>query len=186
VESALELGLEVVTLQREGSELPPALADRVSTTRGDVGDPGAVGAAVGGSDAVVCVLGTRNCLDATTVMSDGLRNILDAMAQHGVEKLSVCLSSFMFWELAKVPERFHEVHADHTRMWQLLQACGARWVAVAPPHITQGPWTGDYKTEIGAGPGRTIAKQHLGHFLVTCLGDPANYGHMVGLCDQSQ
>jgi len=132
------------------------------------------------------VLGTRNCLDATTVMSDGLRNILEAMTQRGVERLSVCLSSFMFWEQHKVPERFLEVHADHRRMWELLEQCGRRWVAVAPPHITQGPWTGEYKTEIGAGPGRCIAKQHLGHFLLTCLRDQANYGSMVGLCDQSQ
>jgi len=185
VEAALKQGLEVVTLQREGSELPEELRARVSTVRGDVRDPAAVRDAVRGSDGVVVVLGTRNCLEPTTVMSDGLRNILAAMTTHGVTRVSVCLSSFMFWELEKVPERFHEVHADHTRMWEQVQQFGGSWVGVAPPHITQGPWTGNYKTERGAGPGRVIAKQHLGHFLVTCLDDQDNYGHLVGLCDQA-
>ncbi|KAF2361517.1 NAD(P)-binding domain [Trinorchestia longiramus] len=184
--AGLALGLDVTVLVRDARRLSDGTSGRVTVIEGDVLDPRAVDEAVQGQDAVIVVLGTRNDLSPTTVMSDGLRNILDSMSTYSVPKISACMSSFLFWEDSKVPPRFSEINADHKRMLELLRGCDREWIAVHPPHITEGPARGNYTVAHGKGPGRTITKQDLGHFLVTCFDDPANYRQMCGLCDAPQ
>jgi len=186
VDSAIKLGLDVTLLVRDSTSILPEQQYSVTAVQGDVLDASVVARAVQGQDACVVVLGTRNDLGPTTMMSEGLQNILAAMNSHGVSMLSVCVSSFMFRALPDVPAMMHNVHADHTRMFEMLQACGMQWVAVAPPHITKaGPENeDDYQTSVGSAPPvKTVTKQRLGHFLVTCLRDQSNYGQLVGVCD---
>ncbi|XP_018006753.1 flavin reductase (NADPH), partial [Hyalella azteca] len=104
----------------------------------------------------------------------------------GRNTILYAVPAFLFWEEHSVPPRFREVDGDHKRMLALLRDSDRTWVAVCPPHITEGPGRGDYTVARGQGPGRTITKQDLGHFLVTCLTDPANYGQLCGLCDAPQ
>lgn len=85
--------------------------------------------------AVVVVLGTNNCLDPTTAMSEGTKNILTAMKEHKVEIISVCLSAFLFMEPERVPERFKAVNEDHLRQYNFVKKSGLKYVAVLPPHI---------------------------------------------------
>ena len=59
---------------------------------GDVTNSSDVDKAVAGQDGVVIVLGTRNDLGPSTVMSDGTKNIIDSMKNHNVNRVSVCLS----------------------------------------------------------------------------------------------
>lgn len=186
VDSALKLGHDVTLLVRDSGRIVPEQQGRVTAVVGDVLDAAVVAQAVQGQDACVVVLGTRNDLGPTTMMSEGLENILAAMNTYGVSMLSVCVSSFMFRALSDVPAMMHNVHSDHTRMYEQLQSCCHQWVAVAPPHITKvGPENeDDYLTSIGvAPPVKTVTKQRLGHFLVTCLADAGNYGQLVGVCD---
>lgn len=76
---------------RDPSKLPGDLSvSRV--VKGDVTIPSDVDEAVKGQDAVIIALGTRNDLSASTVMSDGTRNIIESMAKHGVKRVSCCLS----------------------------------------------------------------------------------------------
>lgn len=59
---------------------------------GDVTNPSDVDKAIAGQDGVVIVLGTRNDLGPSTIMSDGTKNIIDSMKNHGVNRVSACLS----------------------------------------------------------------------------------------------
>lgn len=85
--------------------------------------------------AVVAVLGTRNDLKPTTVLSDGIKNILKAMKELKVEIISVCLSAFLFYEPDKVPPMFKDLNADHQREFDCLKSSDLNYIAVLPPHI---------------------------------------------------
>ncbi|KAM4879808.1 flavin reductase (NADPH), partial [Sylvia borin] len=131
---AIEQGFEVTVLVRDPSRLPPGPSP-TRVLQGDVRDPRAVGEALRGQEGVLVLLGTGNDLGPTTVMSEGTRNIVEAMAEHGVPKVVACMSAFLLWDPQKVPPRLRAVTEDHSRMEQILRRSGLRCVFVMPPHI---------------------------------------------------
>ncbi|KAM9588649.1 flavin reductase (NADPH) [Buteo buteo] len=167
---ALEEGYTVTVLVRDRARLP-AQHQPARVVLGDARDPAAVSEAVRGQDAVIILLGTRNDLSPTTVMSEGTKNIVTAMKTHGVRKVVACLSAFLLWDLQKVPPRLVPVTEDHIRMHRILQDSGLDCVYVMPPHIADDqPLTGDYTVTVGASGGsRVISTHDLGHFLLRCL-----------------
>lgn len=80
-------------------------------------------------------LGTRNDLKPTTVLSEGVKNIVKAMKQLNVEIISVCLSAFLFLEKEKVPEMFRDITEEHRREYEAVKESGLKYIAVLPPHI---------------------------------------------------
>ncbi|NWS65285.1 BLVRB reductase, partial [Chunga burmeisteri] len=163
-------GYAVTVLVRDGARLP-AWGHSARVVLGDARDPTAVAEAVRGQDAVIILLGTRNDLSPTTVMSEGTKNIVTAMKAHGVRKVVACLSAFLLWDLQKVPPRLVPVTEDHIRMHRILQDSGLDCVYVMPPHIADNhPLTGDYEVSVGTtGASRVISTHDLGHFLLRCL-----------------
>jgi len=134
-----------------------------------------------GQDGVIVVLGTRNDLSPTTTMSEGLKNVITGMKALDISVVSVCLSAFLFYEPEKVPAMFHEINADHQRMFNALKSSELQWIAVNPPHIADQPPTG-YITKHGASTGyRVISKYDLGKFFVDCLSMPEHYQKVVGI-----
>ncbi|KAG8143738.1 hypothetical protein E2320_000928 [Naja naja] len=138
---------------------------------GDVLNRADVDRAVRGQDAVIIILGTRNDLSPTTMMSEGTRNIVAAMKSCGISKVVVCLSAFLMWDLDKVPAKMQPVTEDHIRMQQILKESGLDCVYVMPPHIAgDQPLTGDYTITVNTSSGsRVISKHDLGHFFLKCL-----------------
>ncbi|XP_065511295.1 flavin reductase (NADPH) [Caloenas nicobarica] len=184
---ALEQGYAVTVLVRDRARLPPLSPPPARVLVGDVRDPEVVAEAVKGQDAVIIVLGTRDDLGPTTVMSEGTRNIVAAMKTHGVRRVVACLSAFLLWDLQRVPPRLLPVTQDHLRMQRLLQDSGLHCVYVMPPHIADDrPLTGSYTVTVGASPGgsRVISKHDLGHFLLRCLQDPQYDGKNVYLAGE--
>ncbi|XP_035169742.1 flavin reductase (NADPH) [Oxyura jamaicensis] len=178
-------GYTVTVLVRDPGRLPPQAPPPARVVVGDVLEPADVAEAVRGQDAVVIILGTRNDLGPTTVMSEGTKNIVAAMKAHGVRKVVACLSAFLLWDLQKVPPRLLPVTEDHIRMHRVLQDSGLDCVAVMPPHIADDqPLTGDYTVSVGAtaGGSRVISKHDLGHFLLRCLHTSEYDGKGVYVC----
>ncbi|NXS39666.1 BLVRB reductase, partial [Balaeniceps rex] len=163
-------GYAVTVLVRDRARLP-AQHCPARVVLGDVRDPAAVAEAVRGQDAVIILLGTRDDLGPTTVMSEGTENIVTAMKAHGIRKVVACLSAFLLWDLQKVPPRLVPVTEDHIRMHRILQDSGLDCVHVMPPHIAADkPLTGNYTVTVGASGGsRVISTHDLGHFLLHCL-----------------
>uniref|UniRef100_A0A8C6CJA6 Biliverdin reductase B n=1 Tax=Moschus moschiferus TaxID=68415 RepID=A0A8C6CJA6_MOSMO len=89
---AVQAGYEVTVLVRDPSRLPSEGPQPARVVVGDVRQPADVDKTVAGQDAVVVLLGTRNDLSPTTVMSEGARNIVAAMKAHGVDKVVACTS----------------------------------------------------------------------------------------------
>ncbi|KAI2591087.1 biliverdin reductase B [Homo sapiens] len=89
---AVQAGYEVTVLVRDSSRLPSEGPRPAHVVVGDVLQAADVDKTVAGQDAVIVLLGTRNDLSPTTVMSEGARNIVAAMKAHGVDKVVACTS----------------------------------------------------------------------------------------------
>ncbi|XP_015191656.1 PREDICTED: flavin reductase (NADPH) [Polistes dominula] len=181
---AVEKGMDVRVLVRDKTKIPENIKDKVDTIVGDVTNDTDVSKAVAGRDAVVVALGTRNDLKPTTMLSEGMKNILDAMKMHNVELVSVCLSAFLFYKPDAVPAIFKDLNADHQRMFDLLKESGLKWIAILPPHISSSNNL-EYVIKHDESPGRAISKYALGAFLVDCLEQSDHYQKICGIATSS-
>jgi putative NADH-flavin reductase len=185
--SAVENDLDVRAFVRDKAKVPEDLKSKIESVVGDVTNAEQVANAVAGRDAVVVVLGTRNDLSPTTVLSQGLKNIIDAMKAHNVELVSVCLSAFLFYKPEAVPAIFKDLNADHQRMFDMIKASGLKWVAILPPHIADTPKS-KYTVTFDSSPVESpnaISKHDLGAFLVECLTNPKYYKKVCGIANTS-
>ena len=92
---------------RDESTIPTDFKDKVEVVKGDVLKIEDVEKTVEGTDAVVIILGTRNNTAATTMMSEGTKNVIQAMKKFNLKKFSACMSSFLFMPVERVPAVFH-------------------------------------------------------------------------------
>ncbi|XP_015110645.1 flavin reductase (NADPH) [Diachasma alloeum] len=184
LEHALKKGLQVRVFVRDESKIPDHLRGKVEAVVGDVKNAEEVENAVAGQEGVVVVLGTRNDLSPTTVMSDGLKNIITAMKSNSMEVISVCLSAFLFYQPEKVPAIFKDINADHERMFKALKESGLKWIAVLPPHIADSP-CGKVLIKYDESPGRVVSKHDLGKFLVDSLDQPEHHQKVCGITTTS-
>ncbi|KAF7990851.1 hypothetical protein HCN44_000656 [Aphidius gifuensis] len=180
LEHAVKKDLQVSVFVRDESKIPENIRGKVEAIVGDVTNAEQVDKAIVGQEGVVVVLGTRNNLSPTTVLSDGLKNIIASMKKNNVEKISVCLSAFLFYEPEKVPAIFKDLNADHQRMFDAIKESGLKWIAVLPPHIGDSP-SGKYKIEHDKSPGRGVSKYDLASFLVDTLEQSENYQKVCGI-----
>ncbi|NP_001085455.1 biliverdin reductase B L homeolog [Xenopus laevis] len=166
---ALNTGYNVSVLVRDPARLPSGQKP-TNVIVGDVLNKNDVLKTLEGKEAVVIVLGTRNDLGPTTMMSEGTRNIVETMKLHGIRKVVACMSSFLLWDIAKVPPTLLPVTEDHIRMHQVLKDSGLDYVAVLPPHIAADkPFTGNYTVTVGARGGNVISTHDLSLFFLRCL-----------------
>lgn len=154
--------------------------DRVELVQGDVTNAADVEKTIEGTDGVIVTLGTRNKLEATTVLSTGLKNIVEAMEKCKVRPISVCMSSFLFWDPEKVPKQFEHLNAEHKRMLEIIKATTLDFIAVLPPHIADEP-SSEHKILHDQSPGRVISKLDLAKFFVESLNQPEHYGKVCGI-----
>ncbi|KAL0868874.1 hypothetical protein ABMA27_007215 [Loxostege sticticalis] len=184
LEAAVKKGLSVRAFVRDPAKVPDHLKDKVEVFEGNVLEPDSVADAVEGTDGVVIALGTRNCLDPTTDLSEGTKNIIDAMRAKNVKPVSVCISAFLFYEPEKVPPIFVAINEDHKRMYEALKESPLDYIAVFPPHIADEP-SREIQVEVNPdkSPGRSISKWDLGSFLVDSLDQPKYYKSVIGICN---
>ena len=66
--------------------------------KGDVYNPEEVSSAIQGCEGVLAALGTGMSFSATTLFSEGTRNIVAGMKEHGVKRIVICSSAFVLDE----------------------------------------------------------------------------------------
>ncbi|CAG0899448.1 unnamed protein product [Cyprideis torosa] len=193
LEQVLKLEKKVVAFVRDPEKIPASMKPQLaSVVVGDVENQGDITRAFQENqpiDGVVVALGTRNNLDPTTMMSQALTWIVGELKKQPKQRLTVCLSAFLFWERSKLKPIFGPLTDEHERMLNILESIKDEqfhWVAISPPHIaSEDPvGFGTYLVEEGAvpsGASRKISKYDLGDFLVRALW-MKEYGHKhVGL-----
>jgi uncharacterized protein YbjT (DUF2867 family) len=132
---------------------------------------------VQGADAVIHCLGIGGKGDGkpTTLISDSVRLVLEAMQSHGVPRI-VCMSNvgaggsgswfanrfviplFLRWLLPIIE--------DKNRMEALLRASSIEWVSVRLPSIVEGPDTPLRVSDNGRGIGLSITSESAARFLL--------------------
>lgn len=152
IDQALAQGHAVTAFARTPAKLD-LTHDHLTIAQGDVTDPAAVARAMPGHDAVLCALGAPG-LDKSRIRTRGTRVIIDAMIAAGVRRL-VCLSSFgvgdsranlpLSLKYFVIPILLRHAFADHEEQEALVRESGLDWTLVRPPHLNDGPHTGEYR-----------------------------------------
>lgn len=95
-----------------------------------------------------------------TILSDGTRNIVRAMEQHGVKRL-ICQSSLGVgdsrgrlgfpYNFFVIPLFLRNLFADKAVQERIIRESGLEWVIVRPTALTNGPRRGAYRAGAGIG-----------------------------------
>jgi putative NADH-flavin reductase len=131
--------------------------EKLKLALGDVRDYPSVQAAVQGQEAVLSALGVRK-LRKNTVLSDGTKNIIRAMEQHGVRRF-ICESSLgvgdsqgqlgWLFNLFIIPLFLRNVFRDKEAQEQYIKQSSLDWIIVRPAALTNGSRTGVYRHGFG-------------------------------------
>lgn len=181
VRQALERGHEVVAFARSPQKLEPD-GDRLTVVQGDVQDAAKVAEAVAGADAVVSVLGPTENKPAFAV-TKGTQNILDAMRQHGVQRLVLSagagvgdpndapkLINRVINALLKLVSRW--VYEDMKRVVDTVRQSDVDWTVVRVPMLTDDPAGGTVTAAyVGRGMGMRLSREDMASFMLDQVTD---------------
>jgi len=152
VKQALEQGHEVTAFARTPEKVGIAHPN-LRIAKGDVTDFASVERAVVAQDAVLCALGTK-VITKNTIQSEGARNIIRAMQQHGVRRLVLESSldvgdsrgqlGFFFAHVIR-PTLLRKIFEDKELQEKIVGESPLEWIIVRPAMLTNGPRTGAYK-----------------------------------------
>lgn len=186
---ALAAGYSVKALARNPASLP-INTPRLEVIKGDVLNPQDVNATVAGCDVVVSLFGHVKG-SPEWLQTNGTKNIVAAMKQHGVSKI-ISLSGGglpfpekdqpkfadklirMIMKIA-VPKILNDAIAHH----QVLAESGLKWIIVRGPRLTTDPAKGTYRVGwVGVNASTKIARADLADFLLKQVEDDQFLGQM--------
>jgi len=176
VRQALERGYTVNAFARSPEKLD-AHGEDLAVVQGDVQDAAAVSRAVAGADAVISVLGpTEN--KPTFVVTQGTQNILEAMQEHGVERLVISAGAGVA-DPKDEPKLFNRainlllklvsrwVYEDMQRTVAAVRNSQVKWTVVRVPMLTDDEPTGEVKAGyVGAGMGIRLSRADMASFML--------------------
>lgn len=157
---------------------------------GDVADGPAVARAVHGQDAVLSALGAATPFRRDPILVTGIRHIVDAMTQIGVQRLiyqsflgvgdSRREAGFFIRYIATLLLR-HPT-ADHELKERVIRESGLVWTIVRPPKLTNGRLTGRYR--IGEhvrarSPMPLLSRADVANAMLRQLSDPTHVRKVV-------
>jgi putative NADH-flavin reductase len=132
-------------------------------------------------------------LRRTTALSDGTRNILQAMEKWGVKRF-VCESSLgvgdskgqlgALYNYLVIPVLLRNIFADKEVQENLIRESPVEWVIVRPALLTNGPHTGKYRSGFAAGDNsirRKISRADVGDFMLRQLSTVENVRKTPGV-----
>ena len=177
VKQALDRGYSVRAFVRDPDKFGVKHAN-LALTVGDVTEYAPVERAVRDVDAVASALGSGNSLGSHPELIDGVRNIVRAMEHESVRRL-VYLSMLGVGGSGKqlglvdryvvLPLLLRNVMRDHAEKEAIIERSTLDWVIVRPPRLTNGPYTGKYRSGVDARDGTllaSVARPDVAEFMV--------------------
>uniref|UniRef100_H2YY95 NAD(P)-binding domain-containing protein n=1 Tax=Ciona savignyi TaxID=51511 RepID=H2YY95_CIOSA len=186
-QAADALDLQVTAFVRTPSKIPGAVRNKIIVVQGDILKTELVSNAIKGQDAVISCLGNGFSLRSTTVLSDGISNIIEGMREHNVKQIVVVSVSFLLPNGHWTPFFMKGIVNDHERMInKLRKAKDINWIIAAPPEISDQPLTNAYTTTINKCPPEyVVSTRDIAHWMISCVTDDdqmREYTHqMVGI-----
>lgn len=180
IKQALAQGHTVTGFSRHANNLT-ADYPTIQTIEGDVTDKTTVEKAVQGQDAVLSALGSSS-LKRSPALTEGVRNIVEAMEQYTVRRL-VYQSSLGVGESRKqvsflvryiiIPLVLRNAIADHEDKERIIKQSNLDWVIVRPAGLTNDPHTGKYRSGETIDFGAKIARADVADFMLKQVTDDA-------------
>lgn len=182
VREALAKGHTVTALVRAQAKGRPLLPG-AALIEGDARDEAALFRALEGCDAVISALGSRkiSLVRPVTLMSDGTRALIAAMARRNVRRL-VCITGmgagdsaghggFVYDRLIK-PVVLRTMYRDKDRQEAIVRASGLDWIIVRPAVLTDKPATGAVRAlvDLRGFHGGAISRTDVAAFVVAQTG----------------
>lgn len=188
IEYALAEGHTIKALARDSSKLAPRAG--LEVVQGDVLDAATVASVIAGADAVVSGLGGAGVEDPGEAQSQGMRNIVAGMQQHGVRRvLGVAGGGILNstegglrHDQPSFPDVFKKVSSRHKDAWHAMRDSNLDWTMIATGDIVPGERTGVYRTleEYLPEGGRRISVEDVADFLLRALRDGLHLQKRVG------
>lgn len=193
VAQALARGYAVTALVRNSAKLKIEHS-QLTVVQGDVLDYDSVEAAMHGQEAVLCALGHKRYFYPTRILSEGTKNILRAMATHGVKRL-VCETSLgignsagrmgLYYTFFVIPVILPFYFWDKTRQEKLIATSEVDWVIVRPGVLTNRAKRGAYRH--GPNVGNfiwtvNIPRADVAHFMLDQVTDDTYLQTATGVC----
>ena len=186
VYQALNQGHQVTAFARKPSNVT-IQHKNLRVVKGDILEPDNIKAAIEGQDAALCALGV-NMNKPNTLLSDGTKNILNAMEACGVKRF-ICMSSagilgndsgFWFGKII-MPLFLRHVFEDKRRQARIIRESHADWVIIRPVGLTDAPKTNTYKINFDLPTSRSIPRADVADFMLKLLIDKRYDGKMPAI-----
>lgn len=143
---------------------------------GDIGNYEQVADAIKGNEVVISVLGNRTgsvVFKSTTVISEGLENIIRAMKQHKVKRL-LFITSFGLNKSMFLPQKIfirivlRNIFAEMPRQEKMISQSGLDYTIVRPARLTDESSVGEYNAaeDLYIGPFSHISRTAVADFLL--------------------
>lgn len=185
-DQALRAGHEVAALARHPEQLPGP-RPQLQVIKGDILESASVRQAVAGREAVCLTIGIGPSFRPVEVFSEGTKNVLAAMAEHGVRRL-VAVTGIgagdskghggFFYDRFFNPLLLRAIYQDKDRQEALIRASDTEWTIVRPGILTNGPLTGIYRviTDLTGVTAGKISRADVAHFILAELAAPRYVG----------
>lgn len=192
LDEALGAGHSVTAVVRNPNKLqsPASPALRIAVT--DAMSPTKVAAEIAEVDAVISTIGSPG-REPSTVMTDSVRSLVEAMRSTGRKRLVVVSGSmvdttgdgFLLRRVGKPIARrvFRGAYEDMQAAEAVIHRSDLLWTIMRPPRLTDGPGIGSCRTAIDTNvPGaNTLCRSDLARATIATLDDPATIRHHVFL-----
>ena len=192
VQQALERGHEVVALARKPEKID-VKHERLHVVKGDVMELSTLDAAMKNIDAVMCALGHKRWLGPSSILSQGTRNLIDAMQRNGVKRLVVESALGVgdsigklgvYYTLFTIPFILPFYWFDKERQERVVRASNVEWIIVRPAQLTNGRKRGTYKHGPRVGNylwSLSVSRADVADFMLNQLGDTPYLRQAPGL-----
>lgn len=188
---ALAAGHAVTAITRRPDSFPLHHA-MLSIKGADVLDAAAVDRAVAGQEVVISALGVPYTKEPVAVYSQGTLNIVQAMMNHGLQRL-VCVSSLGVSPEAPPGETFmfrkvigpfllrlgRTVYEDMRRMEAIVRTSGLEWTIIRPAGLFDSTMVTDYRIATHRMLGRFTSRIDLADALLREAVDNRHVGSVI-------
>ena len=192
IKQALEEGHQVTALVRSPEKLK--ISDpRLRIVKGNVLDLESVRLAVRGQEAVLSVLGHKKFFIKTTILSEGTKNIIEAMEGEGVERF-ICVTSLgigdsrfklgLYYTLFVIPFIVFFYFRDKEKQERIIRSSKLNWTIVRPGQLVNWKKRGRYKHGPHVGSyvlTKLISRADVAHFMLSQLKDVSYNRKAVGI-----
>lgn len=188
LESALKQGMKVRALVRNPSKLT-IQNPNLTIIQGDVLNQSDVEKTVGGCDAVISALGV-NTLKKTTVITEGMRSITNAMKKLGIKRVVAIGSAGMLNEIKGLPGLIvglilKNPLKDHFGQYMQLKESELDWTIIRPLTLTNTVGLGKYRVEEEGVPARSqsISRADVAAFILKTVTENSFIGKSPAIGD---